>query len=126
MLQRTEEARAAHGRDRAVWQAELGWDSRWLMRSERIQGQARQRSVFGAGYMPGGRGRSSRSQPKRKSAGTDVFSHTLRLGKSPLFQGRKQNIAPCSVHLGSIAQHKFHAVSTALCSQRAPRPLSTW
>lgn len=50
------------------------------------------------------------ASPRRKSAGTDVFSHTLRLEKSPLFQGKKQNVVPCSAHLGSISCRKHSPV----------------
>lgn len=49
-----------------------------------------------------------------------------RLGESPLLQRRMEKVVPCSGHLGSIAQHKFHAGRGALCPHRASRPSAAW
>lgn len=118
LLQNAEEVRAAHGRDRAGWQAELGWASRWLIDSARIQDQFRQRSVFRAGYMPGGRSRGSRSQPQ-KDVGRNRCPrpHTEAREETSVQEGQAE-----AARLGSRAQHRLHAGGPALGSQRAASP----
>lgn len=121
LLQNAEEVRAAHGRDRAGWQAELGWASRWLIDSARIQDQFRQRSVFRAGYMTGGRSRGSRSQPQ-KDIGRNRCPrpHTEAPEETSVQEGQAE-----AARLGSRAQPRFHAGGPALGSQRAARPSAT-
>ena len=125
ILQNAEEVRAAHGRDRAVWQAELGWASRWLIDSARIQDQLRQRSVFRTGYVPGGRSRGSRSQPQKEVGRNRCPQPHTDAREEPSVKRNKQTVVPYCVRLGGIAGHQCHAGSPALCSHRASRPSVT-
>lgn len=110
MFQRVEKFRPACGADRSVGQAELGWDCRWLIKSESnsrpdqaVVSVQRSLHAWWAGA------KQAVASPRKKLAdmrrATRVLSHTLRLGKSPLLKRDKQSVAPCSGHLRSIGKN---------------------
>lgn len=115
MLQRVEEVGAAHGRDREVWQAELGWDSRWLIDSEKIQDQLRQWSVFRDGFMPGGKSRGSRSQPQKEAGRNRCPRPHTDAREAPCVQEEQ---AECSPMRCASRKHGWARVSC-----RKPRPV---
>lgn len=114
MLQNTEEVRAARGRDIAVWQAEQGWASRWLIDSARIQDQLRQWSVFRAGCVPGGRSRGSRSQPQKEVGRHRCPQPHTEAREEPSVQEEQ---AECSLLLRTSRQHSS---APGLCRKPSP------